>query len=237
MQSCCPLFPTFQVSFQIYQGYITQILQLVTIPMRRYLVILRVVSLKMIKEEIYHTTQIFSQIPSTGTRETIFNDCTFKGIDFTEFSFFGCDFVNCKFIACNLSMVKFGYIGFDDTYFTDCKLIGADFTATKEFLFNVHFTACILDYVAFMKKKNRKAKFVNCSLKGTDFSEADLTLSVFRKCDLTAAVFMRTTLNQVDFVEAYNFSIDPEQNQIRKAKFATDGLVGLLHKYAILVVP
>ena len=188
-------------------------------------------------EEIYYTQQIFQQFPVTGTRETVFNECTFKGIDFTEISFFGCDFIQCEFQQCNFSMVKFGYIGFDDTYFKNCKLIGADFTATKDFLFNVHFSDCILDYVAFMKKKSRKSKFNNCSMKGTDFSEADLTLSSFTKCDLSGAVFMRTILNQVDFLEAYNFTIDPEQNQMRKARFGTDGLSGLLHKYGIVVIP
>ena len=188
-------------------------------------------------EEVYHTAQIFEEIPQIGTIATTFNDCTFRNIDFTDFIFTGIDFINCEFEHCNLSMVKFGYSGFDDTHFKNCKLIGADFTASKDFLFSVNFSDCILDYVAFMKKKNRKAKFINSSLKGTDFSEADLTLCVFTKCDLSAAVFMRTNLSQADFREAYNFSIDPEQNQLRKARFSEEGLVGLLHKYSIIVTP
>ena len=86
-----------------------------------------------------------------------------------------------------------------------------------------------------MKKKNRKAKFINCSLKGTDFSEADLTSVIFEKCDLSTAVFMRSTLSGANFVSSYNFTIDPEKNLLRKAKFSVDGLAGLLENYGIIV--
>lgn len=186
-------------------------------------------------DELYHNQQTFSEFPLKGNTETVFNDCVFESLDFASFDFSGCDFIKCVFKNCNLSMVKFGYIGFDDTYFENCKLLGADFTATKDFLFNVHFNNCIVDYAAFMKKKNKKSSFINCSLKGTDFSEADLSSANFSKCDLSGAVFMRTNLTQADFTEAYNYSIDPEQNQMRKARFGTEGLEGLLHKYGIIV--
>lgn len=186
-------------------------------------------------EELYYHQQTFSEFPPKGIAETVFNDCVFENIDFSNFNFSNCDFIKCNFKNCNLSMVKFGYIGFDDTYFENCKLLGADFTATKDFLFNVHFKNCILDYAAFMKKKNKKSSFISSSLKGTDFSEADLSSSNFSKCDLSGAVFMRTNLNQADFTDAYNYSIDPEQNQLRKARFGTEGLAGLLDKYGIIV--
>lgn len=189
------------------------------------------------EESLYYKDQVFEKIalPQTGSIDTQFENCTFQNCDFTEADFFGCDFLKCTFKQCNLSMVKFGHIGFDKVQFDECKMIGADFSHTKDFLFSVDFSNCILDYAAFMKKKNRKAKFVNCSLKGADFSEADLTSSIFEKCDLGTTVFMRSILNSVNFASSCNFNIDPEKNILRKAKFSLDGLPGLLANYGIIV--
>jgi fluoroquinolone resistance protein len=189
------------------------------------------------EESLYYKDQVFDKttLPQTGTIDTQFENCTFQNCDFTEADFFGCDFLKCTFKQSNLSMVKFGHIGFDKVQFDECKIIGADFSNTKDFLFSVDFSNCILDYAAFMKKKNRKAKFVSCSLKGADFSEADLTSSIFEKCDLSTAVFMRSILSDVNFVSSYNFTIDPEKNLLRRAKFSLDGLPGLLANYGIIV--
>ncbi|HTM97238.1 MAG TPA: pentapeptide repeat-containing protein [Pedobacter sp.] len=189
------------------------------------------------EECIYYQDKIFDRVsfPIKGTKETQFEDCSFKSCDFTDVNFTGCDFSNTTFENCNLSMVKLGYIGLDKVHFTDCKLVGSDFSNVKDFLFTVGFTNCILDYAAFMKKKNRKCKFSNCSLKGTDFSEADLSESVFDRCDLSGAVFMQTILNGSNFTTAYNFTIDPEKNLLRKAKFSSEGLAGLLTTYGIIV--
>lgn len=190
-----------------------------------------------IQDSLYYVDQVFNKInlPQTGKVDTQFDGCTFKNCDFTETDFFGCDFLKCNFEHCNLSMVKFGHNGFDKVLFDGCKMVGVDFSHTKDFLFSIDFINCILDYATFMKKKNRKANFINCSLKGTDFSETDLTSSIFEKCDLSAAVFMRSTLSSVNFVSSFNFTIDPEKNLLRKAKFSADGLIGLLENYGIIV--
>ena len=190
-----------------------------------------------LQENLNYINQVFNKtlMPQTGTIDTQFDGCTFKNCDLTQADFFGCDFIKCTFEHCNLSMVKFGHSGFDKVHFDGCKMIGVDFSHTKDFLFSIDFSNCILDYAAFMKKKNRKAKFSNCSLKGTDFSEADLTSAIFEKCDLSTAVFMRSTLSSANFVSSYNFTIDPEKNLLRKAKFSVDGLSGLLENYGIIV--
>lgn len=189
------------------------------------------------EESIYYVNQVFEKLtfPTKGTKETQFESCTFKNCDFTGISLAGCNFANTTFEDCNFSMIKFGYIGLDSVHFVGCKMIGSDFSTVKDFLFHVSFANCILDYAAFMKKKNRKCRFDNCSLKGADFSEADLTDSIFDRCDLSNAVFMNSTLNGSNFTTAFNFTIDPERNLLRKAKFSTQGLVGLLTTYGIIV--
>lgn len=191
----------------------------------------------MVQEEIYYDDRVFSEadVLEKGRRITHFNSCIFKKCNFSEVDFRNCNFNNCEFDGCNLSMVKFNDAVLDNVNFKNSKLVGTDFSSAKDFLFSVNFTACILDYSTFVKKKNKKAKFVDCSLKGTDFAEADLTLALFRRCNLNGAVFMRTILVQTNFSEAYNFSIDPEQNNVKKALFSSSGLPGLLHKYDIVV--
>ena len=67
----------------------------------------------------------------------------------------------------------------------------------------------------------------------TDFAECDLTEAVFNNCDLMNAIFDSTILIKADLRTAFNFSINPEQNNIKKAKFSINGLPGLLGKYDI----
>jgi len=66
-----------------------------------------------------------------------------------------------------------------------------------------------------------------------DFADADLSGAVFDNCDLYQAAFNYTNLEKADFRTAYNYSIDPEINRIKKAKFSISGLPGLLHKFDI----
>ena len=81
----------------------------------------------------------------------------------------------------------------------------------------------------------KKTKFEDCSLKEVDFSAADLSMAVFLNCDLSQAVFQQTNLEKADFRTAFNYSLNPEANKIKKAKFSLSGIVGLLGKYDIII--
>ena len=65
--------------------------------------------------------------------------------------------------------------------------------------------------------------------------DTDLSLSVFSNCDLAGAMFENTNLENSDLSSSFNFSIDPENNRIKKAKFSTSGIKGLLDKYDIII--
>jgi uncharacterized protein YjbI with pentapeptide repeats len=77
----------------------------------------------------------------------------------------------------------------------------------------------------------KKTQFQSCNLRECDFSECDLSLANFNDSDLLDATFDNTILEKTDFRNARYYQIDPESNHIRKAKFSTDGLSGLLLKY------
>ncbi len=83
--------------------------------------------------------------------------------------------------------------------------------------------------------KIRKTLFKDCSVKEVDFSETDLADSSFINCDLTRSFFQHSILEKADFRSALNYSIDPELNRIKKARFAVSGVAGLLDKYQIIV--
>ena len=83
----------------------------------------------------------------------------------------------------------------------------------------------------------KKTVFKNSSLLEVDFAESDLTEAVFDLCDLAMANFEQTILEKVDFTTASHYSIDPENNRIKKAKFSISGISGLLEKYNIDIIP
>ena len=66
-----------------------------------------------------------------------------------------------------------------------------------------------------------------------DFAETDLTSAVFDNSNLSQAIFDNTIIEKADFRTAYSYSIDPEINRIKKAKFSIAGISGLLDKYDI----
>lgn len=68
-----------------------------------------------------------------------------------------------------------------------------------------------------------------------DFSEADLTSSAFINCDLSRCLFRQTILEKADLRSANNYSIDPEVNRIKNARFSASGVFGLLDKYQIKI--
>jgi uncharacterized protein YjbI with pentapeptide repeats len=68
-----------------------------------------------------------------------------------------------------------------------------------------------------------------------DFSSANLTKTVFNDCDLSAAIFENSNLEEADLSSAFNFSIDPELNNLNKTRFSTQNISGLLNKYNIII--
>jgi uncharacterized protein YjbI with pentapeptide repeats len=120
--------------------------------------------------------------------------------------------------------------------FVTCKLLGVKFNECEPFLFSVSFNDCNLNLSSFFNLVIKETDFDNCKLHGVDFTEADLTSSRFNKCDLKNALFDQTTLEKVDFSTSRNFSIDPDINRIKNAKFSIPEVIGLLEKYQIKIV-
>lgn len=174
--------------------------------------------------------QDFSEVPLiAGEYEgCTFQNCNFMGGDITDFRF-----IDCYFEGCNLSLVKSNKTVFLNAKFKDCKILGFRFDTCLKFGLSFSFDSCQLNHSSFYKTNIKKTTFENSQLQEVDFTECDLTGSVFDKCDLAKSVFNNTNLEKVDFCTSYNYSLDPESNRIRKAKFSLYGLPGLLGRYDI----
>jgi len=100
-------------------------------------------------------------------------------------------------------------------------------------MITLDFENCSINLCSFNELKLKKSIFINSRIEEADFSESDLSKSVFRNCDLERTIFHHTNLEGVDFRTSFNYSIDPDLNRIKKAKFSVAGLAGLLGKYDI----
>ena len=164
-----------------------------------------------------------------------FEDCVFEQCDFSDSDFQFNTFQDCKFVNCNLSMLILANSSLKTVEFINCKLLGIDFSKCTDFLFEVSFQDCILDYAVFAYKKMPKTNFGACSMKEVNFVGTNLTNSNFENCNLENAIFNETILAGANFTSATNYKIDPEFNPMKKAKFATAGILGLLEKYDIRI--
>ena len=109
--------------------------------------------------------------------------------------------------------------------FDDCNGFGLSFS----------FDSCQLNHSSFFKTKIKKTLFKNAQLQETDFTESDLTSAVFDNCDLARTIFDHSILEKADFRTSYNYSIDPELNRVKKARFSILGVAGLLDKYDVVI--
>lgn len=121
--------------------------------------------------------------------------------------------------------------------FKDCKMLGLQIENCNEFGLSFQFDSCNLNHSSFFQKKLKNTVFKNSQLQEVDFTECDLSASIFDTCDLMSAKFENTNLEKTDFRKAFNYSINPDKNRIKKAKFSVMGISGLLDNYDIVIEP
>jgi fluoroquinolone resistance protein len=179
-------------------------------------------------------TQIFEKLNYSGTVIVEeFEECTFKSCDLSSANLSNSVFIDCVFEDCNLSMVTVKNTAFKTVAFKNCKLLGINFGDCNTFLLAFFFSDCLLNLASFYKLKLKGTKFRNCKFTEADLTEADLSASLFDNCDLSGTIFANTILEKADFRTAFNYSIDPSANRVKKARFSMAGLPGLLDKYGI----
>ena len=75
--------------------------------------------------------------------------------------------------------------------------------------------------------------FQGSKLSECDFNETLLSEANFKGCDLEGTLFHQCDLKGADFREAVHYSIDPQANLIKKAKFSIPDALSLLKGFDI----
>ena len=163
----------------------------------------------------------------------VFEECHFTGCDFSGHDFSGNTFIDTTFSQCNLSLVPLMQTGFRDVEFSHCKMLGLRFDTCDRFGISFSFDHCQLDHSSFYQIQLKKNLFRSTRLVEADFTESDLTEALFDDCDLSGALFSRSILVKADLRTSTGYTIDPESNNLKKAKFSLSGIPGLLYKYGI----
>lgn len=185
--------------------------------------------LSFYRDEIFENT-IFS---GTELEKIDFDTCHFNNCIFTNVKLTNTNFSECIFEECDLSNAFLTGTSIQECEFKKCKMLGLKFEACNPILLSFYFYECQLNFSSFYGLKITGTQFINCNLGQTDFTETELIRSVFKNCNLEAAIFDHTILEGADLETAYNFSLDPENNNIRKATFSASNISGLLNKYDI----
>lgn len=185
----------------------------------------------------YFDEEVFknNDFTSTPLEKGEYDNCEFINCNLSGLDLSGYTFVDCIFNNCNISTCQLNNTAFSNTKFINCKMIGLSFDQCHEYMFSAQFDNCQLNLSSFYKRKFKKAWFKSCQLHEVDFAECDLNHSSFIDCDLEGAIFDHTNLENANLTTARNFIIDPDQNNIKKAKLSLSGLPGLLQKYGIVV--
>lgn len=183
----------------------------------------------------YITDQDYTeaQLLETPLQQGEYENCNFHELDLSETDFSQFKFINCSFNDCNLSLSRLSKTAFQDVRFKGCKMMGWRMDQCSDFGLQVQFEQCILQHASFYKKKLARTRFENCQLQEADFSECDLSHAEFVNCDLNLAVFANTNLEKADLRTASRYTIDPDQNRLKRAKFSWPALAGLLNKYDV----
>ncbi len=188
-------------------------------------------------KEKYFEDKIFEKIDYSKNG---FIAGAYEGCKFILCNFMGADlsntrFIDCEFNECNLSNVNLTKTTLNNIQFNNCKALGINFECCHEFLFACRFQGCAMDYCNFFKRSLKHSSFHHCSLVEVDFVESDMSGIVLEECDLLKAKFENTILEKADLRTSRNYSLDPELNRIKQAKFSITGIVGLLEKYRIII--
>lgn len=183
--------------------------------------------------EVYIQDKTLNNEDSIITGE--YDHCTFNSFDFSDKDLSNFKFINCTFKDCNLSLATLNNTLFQDAAFINCKMLGLRFDNCNKFGLSFSFEGCQLNHSSFYKLKIKNTIFSNSQLRETDFVETDLTSATFNNCDLLQANFDQTILEKSDFRNSFNYSINPEINKIKKAKFSISGIPGLLDQHDIII--
>jgi len=157
-----------------------------------------------------------------------FDDCEFSDCEFFDCSFRNAAFSECVFNNCNLSNISLTQTKIGEVLFVECKLVGLNFSGCNKLLFSIKLDKCIVQMCNFSGLKMNDFSFAGSEFKDCDFYEVNLSSADFTKCNLEGSLFELCDLSEADFRMATNYTISPNQNKLKKAKFSMPEVLSFL---------
>jgi uncharacterized protein YjbI with pentapeptide repeats len=164
----------------------------------------------------------------------VFENCVFTRAHLSGSSFRRCRFVDCVFEECDLSNWQLAGAEMRAVTFKDCKMVGINWAHTGS-LVHLDWNSCVLSYGNFVGLDLRKSSMRKCVAREADFADANLSEMDLRGTDFGAARFANTNLTKADLRQAMNYSIRPDSNKIKKAKFSLPEATLLLYGLDIVL--
>lgn len=164
-----------------------------------------------------------------------YEHCIFRNCKFSDGFLDNQTFMECEFVECDLTNANIKHTTFKECHFKGSKLVGLRFEDCNTLFLSMKFEGCNLSFASFYELTIPQTYFKDCTLEETDFTQTNLIASSFDHCNLNKTIFHQTVLEKVDFRTAFNLSINPEQNQLKKTRFSKESCLGLLKKYDIVI--
>lgn len=168
-----------------------------------------------------------------------FENCKFIQCKFVEAVFSHTRFTDCDFTSCDLSLAKFPGCKFSEVSFKNSKLIGINWTELNWPLIKLtsplYFYSCNLSHSSFYGLELSNLLIEECKAHDIDFRDANLSHASFAESDLLNSLFLHTNLNSANFTNAINYTIDPNENRIKRARFSFPDVLTLLNYFDIII--
>jgi fluoroquinolone resistance protein len=188
-------------------------------------------------KEIEHYDKDFSNITYEGKliKGRFFDTCRFYSSNLKECVFEDCQFESCTFINCDISLLQLKRSIFNGVKIDNSKAIGITWVDAENPL-NLQFNNSNISYCSFFGKNLRKINITDCIAHDVDFANCNLSGASFTGTDLLNARFVGTDLSLANFTDAVNYSINVQENNIKKAKFKLPEALTLLQSLNIILV-
>ncbi|WP_131783766.1 pentapeptide repeat-containing protein [Legionella gresilensis] len=187
--------------------------------------------------EFYNLRLSNLRLEKSEINNKIFENCKFEKTNFNEAKLINCKFIDCEFLSCDLSAIQIINSSFSDTTFLESKLMGINWTKAKWPLIRltspVQFYRSNISYSSFYGLDLKEIIIEECIAHDVDFREGNFSKGNFMLTNFERSLFIHTNLNSTSFIDAINYSINPTENDIRKAKFSIPEVLSLLRGFQI----
>jgi uncharacterized protein YjbI with pentapeptide repeats len=174
-------------------------------------------------------------LPEGGLAGKEFWACRLESCDFTEADLSGCRFEDCRFVGCNFSNPVVGGARFAGAVFEECKVVGINFYACDQLVFDIEFDRCHVLNCNFSDLKMKGSKFKGCDIRGCDFQNVFLVEADFDGSFFSETLFHACDLEKASFRGARGYAIDPRANKIAKATFSVPEVLSLVECFGIRI--